>query len=61
MQLQQEINALGLSAVPNPTSFQGGALGLFGYDLGAVSKRCPSLRRRIFPCQTWLWGCMTGR
>ncbi|MGX5011000.1 aminodeoxychorismate synthase component 1 [Enterobacter asburiae] len=35
VQLQQAINALGLSATPNPDlPFQGGALGLFGYDLG---------------------------
>lgn len=61
-QLQHDINALGLSATPNPDlPFQGGALGLFGYDWAAVSKRCPSVRRLIFPCQTWPWGCMTGR
>jgi para-aminobenzoate synthetase component 1 len=43
MHLQQEINALGLSAVPNPTSFQGGALGLFGYDLGRRFETLPEL------------------
>lgn len=62
MQLQQEINALGLSATPNlDLPFQGGALGLFGYDWVAASRCCPSMRRRILPCRTWPWGYMTGR
>lgn len=44
MQLQQEINALGLSATPNPDlPFQGGALGLFGYDLGRRFETLPEL------------------
>ncbi len=42
MQLQQEINALGLSATPNlDLPFQGGALGLFGYDLGRRFEMLP--------------------
>ncbi|MFX4310986.1 aminodeoxychorismate synthase component 1 [Enterobacter sp. 63] len=44
MHLQQEINALGFSAVPNPDlPFQGGALGLFGYDLGRRFETLPEL------------------
>ena len=39
MQLQQALNALGLSATPDP--FQGGALGLFGYDLGRRFETLP--------------------
>lgn len=42
VQLQQAINALGLSATPNPDlPFQGGALGLFGYDLGRRFETLP--------------------
>lgn len=41
-QLQHDINALGLSATPNPDlPFQGGALGLFGYDLGRRFETLP--------------------
>jgi len=44
MALQHAINALGLSATPNPDlPFQGGALGLFGYDLGRRFETLPSL------------------
>ncbi len=42
MQLQQALNALGLSATPDPDlPFQGGALGLFGYDLGRRFETLP--------------------
>lgn len=42
MLLQQEIDALGLFATPNPDlPFQGGALGLFGYDLGRCFETLP--------------------
>ncbi len=42
MRLQEEIGALGLSAAPNPDlPFQGGALGLFGYDLGRRFETLP--------------------
>ncbi|QGW89463.1 aminodeoxychorismate synthase component 1 [Enterobacter asburiae] len=42
VQLQHDINALGLSATPNPDlPFQGGALGLFGYDLGRRFETLP--------------------
>ncbi|MBX8460006.1 aminodeoxychorismate synthase component 1 [Enterobacter sp. RIT637] len=49
-QLQQEINALGLSATPNPDlPFQGGALGLFGYDLGRRFETLPDLAKDDIP------------
>lgn len=61
-QLQQAINALGLSAAPNPDfPFQGARWACLATIWVAVSKRCRSMRRQIFPCQTWPWGCMTGR
>jgi para-aminobenzoate synthetase component 1 len=60
MQLQQEINALGLSAA-QPDPFQGGALGLFGYDLGRRFETLPEHAQADIPCQIWPWGCMTGR
>ena len=42
MRLQEEIGALGLSAAPSPDlPFQGGALGLFGYDLGRRFETLP--------------------
>ena len=42
MRLQNEIHALGLSATPDPDlPFQGGALGLFGYDLGRRFEKLP--------------------
>ena len=41
-QLQQAINALGLSAAPNPDlPFQGGTLKQFGYDLGRRFETLP--------------------
>ncbi|EOZ7625999.1 aminodeoxychorismate synthase component 1 [Enterobacter mori] len=50
VQLQQAINALGLSAVPNPDlPFQGGALGLFGYDLGRRFETLPDLAEDDIP------------
>ena len=61
MRLQNEIDALGLTATPDPDLPFRGALGLFGYDLGRRFESCPSMRRRIFPCRIWRWGCMTGR
>lgn len=49
-QLQQEINALGLSVTPNPDlPFQGGALGLFGYDLGRRFETLPDLAKDDIP------------
>ncbi|WP_370971753.1 aminodeoxychorismate synthase component 1 [Enterobacter wuhouensis] len=40
--LQQAIDGLGLAAMPNPDlPFQGGALGLFGYDLGRRFETLP--------------------
>ncbi|WP_370964535.1 aminodeoxychorismate synthase component 1 [Enterobacter wuhouensis] len=40
--LQQAIDGLGLAATPNPDlPFQGGALGLFGYDLGRRFETLP--------------------
>lgn len=61
-QLQQAINALGLSATPNPDlPFQGARWGCLATIWVAVSKRCRSMRRLIFPCRTWPWGSMTGR
>jgi len=42
MRLQNEIDALGLTATPDPDlPFQGGALGLFGYDLGRRFETLP--------------------
>ena len=42
MLLQQSIDALGLSVNPDPDlPFQGGALGLFGYDLGRRFETLP--------------------
>lgn len=50
MQLQQEIDALGLSATPNPDlPFQGGALGLFGYDLGRRYETLPEHAQADIP------------
>ncbi|MBA7750795.1 aminodeoxychorismate synthase component 1 [Enterobacter sp. RHBSTW-01064] len=50
VQLQQAINALGLSATPNPDlPFQGGALGLFGYDLGRRFETLPDLAQDDIP------------
>ena len=43
MRLQNEIHALGLSATPDPDlPFQGGVLGLFGYDLGRRFETLPA-------------------
>lgn len=62
MRLQNEIQALGLSATPDPDlPFQGARWACLVTIWVAVSKRCPSMRRRIFPCRIWRWGCMTGR
>lgn len=62
MRLQNEIHALGLSATPDPDlPFQGARWACLVTIWVAVSKRCPSMRRRIFPCRIWRWGCMTGR
>ena len=50
VQLQQAINALGLSATPNPDlPFQGGALGLFGYDLGRRFETLPDIAQDDIP------------
>ncbi len=50
MQLQQEISALKLSATPNPDlPFQGGALGLFGYDLGRRFETLPNHAKEDIP------------
>lgn len=44
MRLQQAIDGLGLTAIPNPDlPFQGGALGLFGYDLGRRFETLPNV------------------
>lgn len=49
-QLQQDITALGLSATPHPDlPFQGGALGLFGYDLGRRFETLPDLAQDDIP------------
>jgi para-aminobenzoate synthetase component I len=45
-QLQHAIDGLGLTATPNPDlPFQGGALGLFGYDLGRRFETLPTLAK----------------
>ncbi|WP_253377626.1 aminodeoxychorismate synthase component 1 [unidentified bacterial endosymbiont] len=45
-QLQHAIDGLGLTATPNPAlPFQGGALGLFGYDLGRRFETLPTLAK----------------
>lgn len=50
VQLQQAINALGLSVTPNPDlPFQGGALGLFGYDLGRRFETLPDIAQDDIP------------
>ena len=41
--------------------FQGGALGLFGYDLGRVLSHCQKLRSKISFCRIWQWVSTTGR
>lgn len=62
MRLQNEIDALGLTATPDPDlPFQGARWACLVTIWVAVSKRCLSMRRRIFPCRIWRWGCMTGR
>lgn len=62
MRLQNEIDALGLTATPDPDlPFQGARWACLVTIWVAVSKSCPSMRRRIFPCRIWRWGCMTGR
>jgi len=45
--LQQALDEMGLACPPNPDlPFQGGALGLFGYDLGRRFEQLPDLARR---------------
>lgn len=45
--LQLRLDALGLSASPHPDlPFQGGALGLFGYDLGRRYETLPDIAQR---------------
>ena len=41
--------------------FQGGALGLFGYDLGRRFSHCQKLRSKISFCRIWQWVSTTGR
>lgn len=48
--LQQAIDALGLTATPNPDlPFQGGALGVFGYDLGRRFEKLPDIAQDDIP------------
>lgn len=41
--------------------FQGGALGLFGYDLGRRLSHCQKLRSKISFCRIWQWVSTIGR
>jgi hypothetical protein len=61
MQLQQPLTRWAYPPRRTRTSLSGRRAGPVWLRLAAVSKRCPSMRRLIFPCQTWPWGCMTGR
>lgn len=61
MRLQNEIDALGLTATPDRICLSGARWACLVTIWVAVSKSCPSMRRRIFPCRIWRWGCMTGR
>ncbi|WP_368543797.1 aminodeoxychorismate synthase component 1 [Enterobacter soli] len=48
--LQQAVDALGLTATPNPDlPFQGGALGVFGYDLGRRFEKLPDIAQDDIP------------
>ncbi|EKS9202421.1 aminodeoxychorismate synthase component 1 [Enterobacter cloacae] len=50
IQLQEAIDELGLSATPDPDlPFQGGALGVFGYDLGRRFETLPSVAKADIP------------
>ncbi len=50
MRLQNEIDALGLTATPDPDlPFRGARWACLVTIWVAVSKSCPSMRRRIFP------------
>ena len=50
IKLQEAIDELGLSATPNPDlPFRGGALGVFGYDLGRRFETLPSVAKADIP------------
>jgi anthranilate/para-aminobenzoate synthase component I len=60
--LQQQLDRQPFTPQPHPDlPFLGGALGLFGYDLGRRFERCPLAQPRISRCRIWRWGFMTGR
>jgi len=60
--LEEQLTACGLHAESLPEfPFLGGALGLFGYDLGRRVEDLPQIAKAILSCPIWLSGFMTGR
>lgn len=60
--LQQQLDRQPFTPQPHDDlPFLGGALGLFGYDLGRRFERLLRTRRPISRWRIWRWGSMTGR
>jgi hypothetical protein len=61
MQLQQPLTRWAYPRQTRIFPFRAARWACLATIWAAVSKRCPSMRRLIFPCRIWPWGCMTGR